>query len=194
MHEVLLPAPLSHGWPAPGWWWLMFVVAWLGVGLCVRRYWHWKDNAYRRQACAAIRACRQSLQGQMQQQALAELQQVPALIRRVALQSVALAGLPRTQVSGLSANQWQQWLDLTGGEGRSNRHSLSAQPALAERFRSLAFVPLDTLASWPTDELAALLQWCDDWVRHHRVSRNSRQALDGQNRDEQPPQGKENLP
>ncbi len=91
--------PHSVGWwpLAPGWWVVISILTVVVIVLSVRRWQHWRANAYRR---AALR----ELQSATGVAAIADI-----------LKRTALCVWPRDQVASLSGSAWCVWLGRTGG-------------------------------------------------------------------------------
>ena len=102
LHDVVLPPEVSMLPSAPGWWWVGIALL---VALCVfalhfiRRH---RALQYRREALETLKAMR----------AANEVEQVPVLLKHV-----ALCAYPRTEVASLSGPAWTQFLDQHGGAG-----------------------------------------------------------------------------
>ena len=92
LHDIVEPAPVPWWPPAPGWYVVMaiaaVVLAWLGV----RRWQHWRANAYRR---AALRELNDATTPT----------DISAVLRRT-----ALVAAPRSTVASLTGDRWASWL------------------------------------------------------------------------------------
>ncbi|MEM6657851.1 MAG: DUF4381 domain-containing protein [Pseudomonadota bacterium] len=109
LNEVPAPPPVAMTPQTPGWFILalLFVVmaGWLGIGL----WRHWRSNAYRRAALAALTAAGD------------DAVEIATILRRT-----ALVAYPRAEIVPLSGEAWLNFLDQTcpgadfvSGPGRS---------------------------------------------------------------------------
>ena len=140
LQELGLPAPVSY-WPQTWGWGVLlgFVVVGLLV-LAGRKWLRWRRDAYRRQALARLHT-------------LADLREVPELLKRVAL-SMPLSAEEHQRVPTLSGSDWQAFLQ---------RHAGAPIPDdLSQRLAELAY-------GNPSPD-AQLLAQCKAWVEHHHVA------------------------
>ncbi len=92
LHDVVSPAEVSW-WPlAPGWYVFGFVALIVLIWLCFRSWRKWQDNAYRRDALAALN----SASGDVA---------VAVILRRT-----ALAIAPRAEVAEKTGEDWTDWV------------------------------------------------------------------------------------
>ncbi|MCH9695658.1 MAG: DUF4381 domain-containing protein [Gammaproteobacteria bacterium] len=104
LRDLHLPEAVSW-WPlAPGWWFIIAVLAGLLVWLLRRAFDNWRANAPRRFAIRELG----SIESDFRQHGNAVLmaQKVSELLRRS-----MLAYAPRNEVAGLTGESWLQWLD-----------------------------------------------------------------------------------
>jgi hypothetical protein len=147
LKELPLPDQIGLWPPAPGW----YVVAALLVILfgywCWNRYQKWKHDAYRRDGITAIEAMRADS---------SELQRLPFLLRRTALQTY-----PRTDVASLRGAEWIAWLN--GSAGRDVFADVDA-----DTFDSLTYQSTPTCPQG--QDLQRILDGARYWMRNHRAA------------------------
>lgn len=104
LRDLHLPEPVSW-WPlAPGWWFVIIVVAMVLIWLSRRAFANWRANAPRR---FAVRELGNIENDYLQHGSPVQLaQQISELLRRS-----MLAYAPRDEVAGLTGEHWLQWLD-----------------------------------------------------------------------------------
>ncbi|MCW3782014.1 DUF4381 domain-containing protein [Defluviimonas salinarum] len=96
--EPEVPAPVSLV-PQTAGWWVLGALVLTALAYALWRGWlHWRANAYRRTALAA----------------LATAGNDPAAIAAI-LRRTALAAYPRREVAGLAGPDWVAFLNATGG-------------------------------------------------------------------------------
>lgn len=148
MHDVVIPTAVSW-WPlAPGWYGLAVLILVAAIWRLLRWMRHYRANAYRRQAVAAISALDASTQGVSAEDA----SELKRLLKRTALTSFG-----REPVASLSGSAWWQWLDRTGGDFAQELGPACDQCAHAD-------VPM------PLDRWKVLLDRSRQWVIQHRCS------------------------
>ena len=97
--ETVAPEPVSW-WPATQGWWLVLLLVLVAVATRVYGFYQeYKANVYRRQALAW-------LNHQLSQGIEVGVLQIPALLKRVALEA-----FDREEVAELSGVTWEKWLD-----------------------------------------------------------------------------------
>ncbi len=102
LRDIAVPPPVSW-WPlAPGWWFVIMIVASVLSYIAYLSWRTWYSSAYRREALNAL----------AQSTTIAEVSNV--------LKRTALAKFPRSEVAALSGEQWCTWLQRTGKESLSN--------------------------------------------------------------------------
>jgi hypothetical protein len=96
LRDIVVPPPVPWWPPAPGWWFVLVVIA-IATLVTAFRIWRvWRANAYRRAA-------------------LHELQQATAITQIAEiLKRTALVAYPRSDIAALSGPAWCQWLGETG--------------------------------------------------------------------------------
>lgn len=136
LHDIIVPPPIPWWPPAPGWLWLLALVALLLLALLVRGLVRWQKNRYRREALAELK--RLLTQGDSAS-ALAGMSEL--------LKRTAVTAFPRGEVARLTGPEWFAFLDRTGGtrfssslgEGLEQSVYLGSQdaadPALAAEVR-----------------------------------------------------------
>lgn len=104
LRDLHLPDAIGW-WPlAPGWWFLLLLVA-AAVGYLVwRTYKQWQHNASRRFALRQL--ARYEAEYVEHRNPVTLARQLSELLRRV-----MLAYAPRDEVAGLTGEDWLQWLD-----------------------------------------------------------------------------------
>jgi hypothetical protein len=104
LRDLHLPEPVGW-WPlAPGWW-LLLVLALMGMALLIRQWYRaWSRNAARRQALRVLdaRVADYARHGN----AVRLGSELSELLRRT-----MLAYAPRADVAGLTGDDWLAWLD-----------------------------------------------------------------------------------
>jgi len=140
LQELGLPTPVSY-WPQTWGWALLLGILLLGVLILAGRQWlRWRRDRYRREALAQLHT-------------LADLRELPAVLKRVAL-SMPLSAGERQRVPTLSGADWQAFLQ---------RHAGAPVPHdLSLRLAALAYGPP------VADE--QLRAECIAWVEHHHVA------------------------
>ncbi|MCR4538304.1 DUF4381 domain-containing protein [Pseudomonas sp. 18.1.10] len=140
LQELGLPAPVSY-WPQTWGWGVLLGLLVLGLlVLGVRKWLHWRRNAYRREALAQL-------------ERISDLRELPALLKRVAL-SMPLPAQEHQRVPTLRGAEWQAFLQ---------RHAGAPVPEdFSEQLAQLAYgAPL---------QHPHLLAQCKAWVEQHRVA------------------------
>lgn len=143
LQELGLPAPVSY-WPQTWGWGVLLGAVVLGLLIVAARKWlRWRRDAYRREALAQLNA-------------LEDMRELPALLKRVAL-SMPLAQEERQRVPTLSGAEWQAFLQ---------KHAGAPVPEdLSQRLAQLAYG-----APIPAAHCAQLRAQCKTWVESHHVA------------------------
>lgn len=103
LHDVIAPDPVPL-WPlAPGWLWLLGMLALVLAALGLRGLIRFQRNRYRREALRELA----QLQARADADVLADLS--------VLLKRTALTAFPREQVARLTGEPWFAFLDRSGG-------------------------------------------------------------------------------
>jgi hypothetical protein len=98
LRDIVEPSAVPW-WPlAPGWWFVIALVAFAAAYFSIRAFRSWRADAYRR---AALR----ELAGG------AGISSAATLLKRT-----ALVAYPRAEVAALTGVAWCDWLEKTGGE------------------------------------------------------------------------------
>ena len=104
LRDLHLPDPIGW-WPlAPGWWFVLFVVATVVGYLIWHAYKRWQDSAARRFALREL--ARYETEYVEHRNPVTLARQLSELVRRG-----MLAYAPRDEVAGLTGKAWLQWLD-----------------------------------------------------------------------------------
>ena len=119
LRDIHLPDAVGW-WPlAPGWWFLITLVAAGLIYLLYIEFLKWRRNAARRVALSELRRVRTEFEAGADALTLAK--ELSELLRRA-----MLAYAPRGEVAGLTGQSWLEWLDrglddrpFTTGPGRS---------------------------------------------------------------------------
>lgn len=108
LHDIVVPGPAPWWPPAPGWLWVLAVVAVLVLALLLRGIVHWQKNRYRREALAELaRLEAAAASGPPWDDALAGLSEL--------LKRTALTAYPREEVAALTGPPWFAFLDRSAG-------------------------------------------------------------------------------
>lgn len=133
------PSPISWWPPAPGWW-LLAVLALIGLGLlALALYRRRQARRYRRQALQRL-------------QQLASAGEVTLEQLNQLLKATAMRGFPTTDVARLHGANWQQFLAATAAKLPSD-----VWGELEQVYRQPSHAASDTL-----------LQQSRQWLRQHR--------------------------
>jgi hypothetical protein len=151
LHDVIAPPPAPWWPPAPGWYWLLGLVALAAlcglIAALIRR----QRNRYRREAlelCGEIAA--ELGDGVRREDALAAL--------AVLLKRVALTAGPRAEVASLTGAAWVQYLQRTGGAALA--------PEAALRLERAAYGIVEPMSD---RDAAAAVAVVERWIRKHRA-------------------------
>jgi hypothetical protein len=144
LRDIHLPEPVGWWPPAPGWWLLaLLVLGLLGWGAYLLFH-SFRKKRHRKAALKELALLRQNPDTRV------VLQQIAALIRRVAIQSFG-----RKEVASLTGRKWLAFLDRTGG---TNQFSRGCGEALGENlYRSDCEV-----------EIEPIIQLAERWIRGHK--------------------------
>ncbi|MBS7543962.1 DUF4381 domain-containing protein [Ancylobacter oerskovii] len=137
--DIVVPPPVPWWPPAPGWWILLAALLAAILILLAAGSRHYRRNAYRREALAALDRL-----GTVSD--AAGIAAVSAVLKRT-----ALVAYPRRQVASLTGGEWLAFLERTSGRGD---------------FAALGFA--GALSGGPAGDGAALLAAARHWVRRHR--------------------------
>jgi phosphatidylglycerophosphate synthase len=97
LRDIVQPSAVSW-WPlAPGWWFVIVVVAIAAAVVAFRSWQAWHANAYRRAALHELNTA-------------TSVAEIAELLKRT-----ALCAYPRGQVASLSGSAWSRWLGQTCG-------------------------------------------------------------------------------
>lgn len=148
--ETPLPDKISWFPQTLGWKVLAGVIFLVLVNQLYLTYKNYKRNAYRRKALAWLEENRK----------LGDInfyQQLPALLRKTALHAYK-----RTEISQLSGEEWEHWLD----EHCSRTNFTSYCP---NALHQLTFKPQSSVVS-PSAQYQELLEQITLWIKFHRCS------------------------
>lgn len=113
LHDIIVPDPLPLWPPAPGWLWLLGILAAILMVALLRGLLRYQRNRYRREALAELRRLQtlgpepQAINAAQQRQALAQLS--------ILLKRTALTAYSRAEVAELTGPAWFAFLDERGG-------------------------------------------------------------------------------
>lgn len=158
LHDIVTPPPVPW-WPlAPGWYWIMALVASVMVALLIQDVIHWQRNRYRREALAELKR-RQDMLDQPNQR-VAALAALGELLKRT-----ALTVWPRMDVAALNGPQWFAFLDRAGHTDRFSR-------GIGALLEDIAY---DSRRARAIDDAKAreLTEAVSDWIKNHRVVADS---------------------
>lgn len=153
LHDVIAPAPVPWWPPAPGWLWLLALLALAGLIVLLRWFVSWQRNRYRWEAVAEWK--QQAARLQDSGQRAAALTAMSVLLKRV-----ALTAYPRREVASLHGHAWLAFLDrTTATQAYSNEEG-----AVLER------VVYDPRSAAAVDDACAnrISGLVHDWIAHHR--------------------------
>jgi len=154
LHDIVVPAPPAWFPPAPGWYALGFSLSLLLVYFLLRRYRHYRQNHYRRQALRELDELKQ--QWQQNRPAAQWLPRLPVLLKRA-----ALAAYGRQQVAALSGTQWLRFLDRTAGKTLFNNN-------YGQLLLQCGYAPPVSLRL-QTDRIQTLFSLTRIWLTNHRL-------------------------
>lgn len=159
LHDVIAPSAVPFWPPAPGWYWVIGILAVAALyGICAA-FIAWQRAAYRREALAEWRACNELLP-QPDRRAEA-IRRLAVLVKRV-----ALSIYPRDDVASLSGPRWSAFLDQRG-----------AGPTLGERLEAPVYDPA-LAESLDSHQLQALSAEVRAWI--HRDVKSKKASSDSQ--------------
>lgn len=105
LHDIIVPPPTPWWPPAPGWLWLIALLALVVFAVTIHGLIRWQANRYRREALAELK--RLAAPGSNPPaSALAGMSQL--------LKRTALTAFPRSDVAALTGAEWFAFLDRTG--------------------------------------------------------------------------------
>lgn len=154
LHDIVAPPPVPWWPPAPGWWIVGAVIAYLVAWGAVRALHAWQQSRYRREALRALRGIeREAASADARPQALRQLGEL--------LKRTALSAWPREQVASLTGHAWWSFLDRT-----SNMHDFvdTGAGAVIEQ------AAYDDRAAAGVDgrRFTELAISVENWIRRHR--------------------------
>lgn len=154
LHD-LVPPPAVPWWPpAPGWYWVLGLLAVLALVGVVKAILHWQHNRYRREALHLAAAEQHRLQDPATR--TAALVQLGELLKRT-----ALTAFPREQTASLTGTSWLAFLDRTSRAPGRLPAEMAALEAAAYDPRTAT--QLDDAQAL---QLAAAVR---EWLAHHRT-------------------------
>lgn len=112
LHDIVVPGATPWWPPAPGWYWIMCLLALLAAVMLWRALVRWQRNCYRREALAELARIEAAVQAAGPGEDSAD-KALPALAEL--LKRAALTAYPRAQVAALTGPAWFAFLDETGG-------------------------------------------------------------------------------
>lgn len=154
LHDLVQPPAVPWWPPAPGWYWVLGLLALLAsIGL-VKALLHWQRNRYRREALHLAALQQHHLQDPTTR--TAALVALGELLKRT-----ALTAFPREQTASLTGASWLAFLDRTSG------HTGSVPSEIAT-LETVAYDPRTSTRLNDTQalQLAAAVR---DWLANHRM-------------------------
>lgn len=149
IHETSIPESISWLPTTIGWQVIYAIICIFLLRKIHLTYKSYKRNAYRREATA----CLEQLNNQPIAANKEIYQQLPALLR-----TVALRGYARDEIAGLTGERWEEWLDQ-----RCDNTSFSNE--CKGLLHQLSFAPLSSI---DTKSIDSLLNNISIWVKNHR--------------------------
>ena len=146
-----LPDPVSWWPPAPGWWLLVGLLLAFASALAWWALRRRRQGAAARQALRELLALRTALEADQDRQAY--VRGLSRLLRRF-----ALTRFSRSEVAGLTGDEWLAFLDAHGG-GRAFQ---------GESGRQLCDAPYRPQSGIQLEQLESLVE---RWIRHNREAR-----------------------
>lgn len=157
LHDIVVPDPVPLWPPAPGWLWLLGMLAIALMVILVRSLMRFQRNRYRREALKELsRLQMRATSGDAT--ALAELS--------ILLKRTALTVFPREQVAGLTGESWFAFLDRCGGT------RFAAGPGKMLEDCSYRTAPLAP-ESDPAQQLFAEVH---QWIQRHRAPEDAAES------------------
>lgn len=146
LRDIHLPADPSWWPPAPGWWILLTLLAFVTVGIGYL-YWHRQQMKL-----SSVSLARESLLALRLQYAGEHNAQVLVRELSVLLRRLSISTFPRVDTASLTGEAWLQFLDNT----------MSGQQFVQGAGRILIDAPYR--AEFKAGELDSLLDLCDAWI------------------------------
>jgi hypothetical protein len=147
LRDIHLPEPISWWPPAPGWWFLLGLIALIIVALFLFRHYQ-KKKALKKQVLAEFENICHQYGDDKNQTAL--VQSLSILLRRT-----CISFYPRSEAASLTGEAWLRFLDDTGQEKNfSSEHGrlIASAPYLSENTK----LDIDT---------EKLIQLCRRWLK-----------------------------
>lgn len=154
LHDIVVPPPVPWWPPAPGWLWLLSVVALMGLVLLLHAARHWQRNRYRREALAELA------------QIVAANHSDTAARMAALLKRTALTAYSRPAVAALTGSDWFAFLDRSGG----THFSAGLGAALECANYGIGGATLDAPGT------RALANEIRAWIRHHTLALSTDEA------------------
>lgn len=155
LQGLSLPESTSFA-PATTAWFVLFAFLLALLGTLAFFGWRrWQRGAYRRQACALLGRWRTQVHAESP--GAPALRRLPQLVKRVALEV-----WPRPDVAALTGPPWLAFLDGTIG-GRA------FEDGPGRHLPALAYEGPESGTRLDTQEIQALFDLVDRWIRTHRV-------------------------
>jgi hypothetical protein len=154
LHEIVLPDPVSWMPQTAGWYAVLGLIVVLAGWWVYGRFRRFRKNRYRRFALAELGVIERDLQ-QPEKRARA-LAEIPVLVKRT-----ALAAFSRSEVAGLSGEEWLAFLDKTvGGKVFTEKEG--------RLLPELAYAPGPRISKLPDEMIGQLIQLIHLWIRTHK--------------------------
>ncbi len=106
LHDLAVPDRIAWWPPAPGWWFVIALLAVCAVAVCAIALMRWRRGAYRRAGLRLLDEIELSAQSSADRVRL--MSSLSTVLKRV-----ALAAYPRELVASLSGTEWMEFLDRT---------------------------------------------------------------------------------
>jgi hypothetical protein len=148
LNDIVVPDPVAWWPPAPGWYFVLAVLAVFLLWISFRGLRRWRRNTYRRQALRELADIDRAGPG--------AAAGIPVLLKRA-----ALSAWTRPEVARLSGPEWHQFLDRTAG---TDRFRAGGAGALMDR---LAYAGRAGMAL-SADEFRQLHGAAEFWLKNHR--------------------------
>lgn len=161
LHDIIVPAPVPWWPPAPGWYWVIAVVAIVLVAALIKGILRWQHNRYRREALAEL--------GRLECQ-LKHADARPATLLALSelLKRTALSAFSREEVASLSGTKWYAFLDRAGNT-KVFGNGLGA--ILGDAINDPR-----TSAALNEQSIQELTQAIRHWIKHHDTDFQQKEA------------------
>ena len=157
LRDIHLPEPISWWPPAPGWWLTLAAIIMLIVIFFVARK-IYRSQQLNRDISSELQNIRQQYQQNGNKPQLAR--DLSILLRRA-----NISYYPKSNIAGLTGEQWLQHLDRTNDRPRAD---LTFQSETGHMLTSAPYLPDDAELDFDADKLISL---CESWLtsRHSKT-------------------------